>query len=170
MDGILDIIVRSLCVYLFMIAALRIFGKTQLSQLNAGDVVLLLLISNAVQNAMVGQDTSLQGGLIAATVLFVANLILRKVIFKNSKIRNFVESETVVLIKDGVLDVDSLKKQEISMAEIEECLREHGVSDIKDVKLSVLEVDGNISVISSDPSQKTHYTKYKRTKKLKKKS
>lgn len=74
-----------------MVVAIRVFGKNQLSQLNAGDVVLLLLISNAVQNAMVGPDTSLQGGIIAALVLFAANFILKRIMFKNPKFKSFLE-------------------------------------------------------------------------------
>nr|WP_317040556.1 hypothetical protein [Chryseobacterium sp. JAH] len=77
MNPILDVVVRSVCVYLFMVIAIRLFGKNQLSQLNAGDVVLLLLISNAVQNAMVGENTSLEGGIVAALVLFAANFTLK---------------------------------------------------------------------------------------------
>ena len=73
MESYLIIILRSTCIYLFMIIGIRIFGKNQLSQLNTADVILLILISNAVQNAMVGQDTSLLGGIVAATSLFILN-------------------------------------------------------------------------------------------------
>jgi uncharacterized membrane protein YcaP (DUF421 family) len=164
MEGILAIVVRSLCVYFFMIAGIRIFGKNQLSQLNTGDVILLLLISNAVQNAMVGQDTSLQGGLIAALVLFAANFILKRYIFKNKTIRDLIETEPVVLLRDGVVMEQNLKSTDISMEELQESIREHGMDDLKKVKLCVLEVDGNISVVSSDSNDKTHFTKYKRRK------
>lgn len=164
MEGILDIIVRSLCVYLFMIAGIRIFGKNQLSQLNTGDVILLLLISNAVQNAMVGENTSLQGGLVAALVLFIANYVLKKYVFKNSTIRNLIETEPVILLRDGVVMEQNLKSTDISVDELEESIREHGMDDMKKVKLCVLEVDGNISVVSSDSNNKTHFTKYKRRK------
>ena len=78
MNLYLDIILRSAAVYLFMVIALRIFGKKELSQLNTADVILILLISNSVQNAMVGSDTSLWGGLAAATVLFAINFTLKK--------------------------------------------------------------------------------------------
>ena len=78
MEDLLNIVLRSLVVYLFIVAGIRIFGKNQLSQLNAGDVVLLLLISNAVQNAMVGTNSSLEGGLLAAFVLFLTNFLLKK--------------------------------------------------------------------------------------------
>jgi uncharacterized membrane protein YcaP (DUF421 family) len=148
-----------------MVIAIRLFGKNQLSQLNAGDVVLLLLISNAVQNAMVGPDTSLQGGLIAALVLFAANFILKRLMFSNRKFETFMEEDPVILIRDGVIDQTALK---ITRDELEEAIREHGIEKIKDVKLSILEVDGNISVISEDESEKqTHYSRIKRKNKRK---
>lgn len=150
MNPFLDVALRSLAVYLFMFAAIRIFGKTQLSQLNAGDIVLLLLISNAVQNAMVGSNVSLEGGLVAAFVLFGANFIMKKVIFKNKKIKSLIESDPVTLIKNGVVDNMKMKAEDIDFDELEEAVREHGVEKIEDVKLAVLEVDGNISVISMD--------------------
>lgn len=160
----LDIGFRSLIVYLFMMIGLRVFGKNQLSQLNAGDVILLLLISNAVQNAMVGPNTSLEGGIFAATVLFVANYSIKKFMFRNEKVKVFIESEPIVLIRDGVLMETEMNKSEISRDEIEESMREHGVENINDVKLLILEVDGNISVISTDKNNQTHYSKHRRKK------
>lgn len=164
MHPLLDIALRSLSVYLFMLIGLRLFGKNQLSQLNAGDVILLLLISNAVQNAMVGPDTSLQGGIFAALVLFVANFLLKKWMFRNPAVRDFIEDDPIVLIKDGKVDQEALQRVEITMDELEESIREHGVEKLEDVRLSVLEVDGNISVVSVNPdSDTTHYTRHKKT-------
>ena len=163
MNELLDVSLRSLAVYVFMFAAIRIFGKTQLSQLNAGDIVLLLLISNAVQNAMVGSDVSLQGGLVAALVLFSANFVVKKIIFKNPKIKSLIESDPVVLVKDGIVDNVAMKKEDIDFDELEEAVREHGVEQIADVKLAVLEVDGNISVVSMDKIlSTTNFTHHKR--------
>uniref|UniRef100_UPI00162527C9 DUF421 domain-containing protein n=1 Tax=Elizabethkingia anophelis TaxID=1117645 RepID=UPI00162527C9 len=157
MNPILDIVLRSLCVYLFMVFGIRVFGKNQLSQLNAGDVVLLLLISNAVQNAMVGQDTSLQGGLIAALVLFAANFTLKRFMFRSPAFKSFMEEDPVILIKDGVVDEKALNKVKITSDELEEAVREHGVGGI-----AVLEVEGNISVVSEDnKSKQTHYSRIK---------
>ena len=151
-----------------MVIAIRLFGKNQLSQLNAGDVVLLLLISNAVQNAMVGQDTSLQGGLIAALVLFAANFIVKRLMFSNRKFESFLEEDPVILIKDGKIDEQALNKVKITKDELEEAIREHGVDGIENVKLSILEVDGNISVVSEDEKNKqTHYSRIKRKNKRK---
>ncbi|MBU8881582.1 DUF421 domain-containing protein [Kaistella sp. DKR-2] len=163
MEDLLNIVLRSLCVYLFMVAGIRIFGKNQLSQLNAGDVVLLLLISNAVQNAMVGENTSLEGGLIAASVLFLANFLLKKLMFNNPKVKSFLESDPVILIRDGKLLRENLVKAEITVDELEESIREHGVETVEEVKLSVMEVDGNISVISENETDKQiHYSRIKR--------
>lgn len=168
MDPILNVVVRSLCVYLFMVIAIRVFGKNQLSQLNAGDVVLLLLISNAVQNAMVGPDTSLQGGLIAALVLFAANFTLKRLMFANRSFSTFMEADPVILIRDGVIDQKALNDVKITRDELDEAIREHGVEKVEDVKLSVLEVDGNISVISEDEKNKqTNYSRIKRKNKRK---
>jgi len=162
-EDLLNIVLRSLCVYLFMVAGIRIFGKNQLSQLNAGDVVLLLLISNAVQNAMVGENTSLEGGLIAASVLFLANFLLKKLMFNNPKVKSFLESDPVILIRDGKLLRENLVKAEITVDELEESIREHGVETVEEVKLSVMEVDGNISVISENETDKQiHYSRIKR--------
>ncbi|WP_238640211.1 DUF421 domain-containing protein [Chryseobacterium elymi] len=91
MNPILDVIVHSLCVYLFMVITIRFFGKSQLPQLNAGGVVLLLLISNTVQSEVLGPDTSLHGGLVAVFVLFVANFILKRLMFSNHKFETCME-------------------------------------------------------------------------------
>lgn len=151
-----------------MVIAIRLFGKNQLSQLNAGDVVLLLLISNAVQNAMVGPDTSLEGGIVAALVLFAANFILKRIMFSNRSFEAFMQDEPVILIRDGIADQTALNRVKITENELEEAIREHGIEDIKNVKLSVLEVDGNISVVSQDEkSKQTHYARIKRKYKRK---
>lgn len=163
MNPFLDVALRSLAVYFFMFAAIRVFGKNQLSQLNAGDIVLLLLISNAVQNAMVGSNVSLEGGLVAALVLFGANFIVKKIIFKNPKIKSLIESDPVILIKDGVVDNVEMKNEDIGFDELEEAVREHGVEKIEEVRLAVLEVDGNISVISMDKEKsRTNFSRHKR--------
>ncbi|MCX8523448.1 DUF421 domain-containing protein [Chryseobacterium formosus] len=168
MNPILDVVLRSVCVYLFMMIAIRLFGKNQLSQLNAGDVVLLLLISNAVQNAMVGQNTSLEGGIIAALVLFIANFIVKRLMFSNKSFASLMEADPVILVKDGVEDSVALRKVKISSDELNEAIREHGVETMENVKLAILEVDGNISVVSQDKTDKqTHYSRIKRKNKRK---
>jgi len=158
MNPYLDIIIRSLSVYFFMIIALRLFGKKELSQLNTADVILILLISNAVQNAMVGSNVSLLGGLAAAMVLFTMNYILKKLMFKYKGFSDFMQQKPEILIHDGNLDFKILSKLNITSDELKEAMREHGIEFFKDVKLAMLEIDGNISIISGDRTLKqTHY-------------
>ena len=166
MNSYLDIILRSASVYLFMLIALRIFGKKELSQLNTADVILILLISNSVQNAMVGSDTSLLGGLAAAAILFVINFSLKKLKFKFPKFSDFLHEKPEILIHDGKLDFKSLSKLNITSEELQEAIREHGVEHFSDVKLAMLEIDGNISIISGEKNlRQTHYKRLKRSKK-----
>jgi uncharacterized membrane protein YcaP (DUF421 family) len=158
MNPYLDIIIRSASVYLFMVIALRVFGKKELSQLNTADVILILLISNAVQNAMVGSDTSLYGGLAAAMVLFVINYILKKLMYRFKKFNNLMQEKPEILIHKGNLDFKVLSKLNITSDELKEAMREHGIEHFADVKLAMLEIDGNISIISGDKNLKqTHY-------------
>nr|WP_294786677.1 YetF domain-containing protein [uncultured Flavobacterium sp.] len=157
----LDVVLRSTAVYFFMTIALRVFGKKELSQLNTADVILILLISNAVQNAMVGPDTSLTGGLIAASVLFVINFIIKKLTRKYKAIGDLLLDKPEVLIHDGKLDFKALSKLDISDDELKEAMREHGIEFFKNVKLAMLEIDGTISIISED-EKKLKQTHYKR--------
>lgn len=167
MNTYIDIILRSISVYFFMIIALRIFGKKELSQLNTADVILILLISNSVQNAMVGQDTSLLGGLAAATILFLINFILKKLMYKYKGFSNFMQEKPEILIHDGNLDFKSLSKLNITADELKEAMREHGIENYKDVKLAMLEIDGNISIISGNKNLKqTNYKRKIRRKKI----
>lgn len=116
-----------------MIIALRIFGKKELSQLNTADIILILLISNSVQNAMVGNDTSLSGGLTAAAVLFAFNFILKKLIYTYKPFSDFMLEKPQILIHDGNLDFKKLSKLNITSEELKEAMREHGVEYYKDV-------------------------------------
>lgn len=167
MNPYLDIVIRSAAVYLFMVIALRIFGKKELSQLNTADVILILLISNSVQNAMVGNNTTLWGGLAAATILFVINYILKKLMYKYKKFSDFMLEKPEVLIHNGSLDFKSLSKLNITSDELKEAMREHGIENFADVKLAMLEIDGNISIISGDKTLKqTHYRRRKNHKNL----
>ena len=167
MNPYLDIVIRSAAVYLFMVIALRIFGKKELSQLNTADVILILLISNSVQNAMVGNNTTLWGGLAAATILFFINYILKKLIFKFKSFSDFMLEKPEILIHNGTLDFKILSKLNITSDELKEAMREHGVEYYKDVKLAMLEIDGNISIITGDKTLKqTHYKRRKNHKNL----
>lgn len=154
----IDIVLRSSAVYFFMIIALRIFGKKELSQLNTADVILILLISNAVQNAMVGSDSTLLGGLAAALVLFVINFFLKKLMYYYKPVRDFIQEKPEILIHDGTIEFKTLAKLNITSDELREAMREHGVEYYIDVKLAMLEIDGNISIISGENQiRQTHH-------------
>ena len=158
MNQYLDIVIRSVAVYFFMIIALRIFGKKELSQLNTADVILILLISNSVQNAMVGANTSLYGGIIAAFSLFLINSIFKKVMLKSKFIKELVQDKPEVLIHNGKIEFKTLARLGITSEELEEAMREHGIEYYKDVKLAMFEIDGNISIISGNENlKKTHH-------------
>lgn len=148
--NILDIVLRTLVVYFFIVIGLRVFGKKELAQLSVIDLVLILLISNSVQNAMVGPDVTLLGGLIAAGSLFVVNYLLRNILYKNKRLDEFFEGDPLMLIYHGKPIVEHMAKAKITMSELEAAVREHGVDKVVDVDLAVLEVDGNISILSND--------------------
>ncbi|MBO9640367.1 MAG: DUF421 domain-containing protein [Siphonobacter aquaeclarae] len=155
MQDLLTITGRSVAVYLFIVLAIRLFGKKELAQLSVVDLVFILLISNSVQNAMVGPDTSLAGGLMAAVALFLTNYVLKYVLLRNEKINRLLQGEPVMLVYKGRVKQKGLSVAQISEEELLAAVREHGVEHISDVDLAVLEVDGNISVMSNDFHKKT---------------
>jgi len=156
MDSIFFIVISSLVVYLFIVAAIRVFGKRELSQLSVIDLVFILLISNSVQDAMIGGNINfLIGGLVAAGTLFVANYFMGELFFRSKRFSKLIQGEPLMLIYEGKVIDEHLKKAKISHDELESAVREHGVVDIKHVNLAVLERDGNISVLSNDFKNKT---------------
>lgn len=149
------IIFSTLVIYVFIVVAIRLFGKKELAQLSVVDMVFILLISNAVQNAMVGPDATLLGGLVAASTLFVVNYLLKYLQYRFPKFGKVVEGDAMMLIYKGKIVESHLKKAKITHDELMETVREHGVATVKEVDLAILEVDGNISVLSHEYRQKT---------------
>ena len=146
---------KSVAVYIFIVLAIRFFGKKELAQLSVIDLVFILLISNSVQNAMVGSDSSLLGGIAAALTLFIANYILKYFINRYAKFGSLLQGEKIILAHDGTVLKSGLKEAMMSEDELERAVREHGVDSVKDTNLVVLEVDGNISVLSDDYKRRT---------------
>jgi uncharacterized membrane protein YcaP (DUF421 family) len=142
------IIGSCIIIYLFIVVAIRIFGKKELSQLSVLDLVFVLLISNSVQNAMVGSDTSLSGGLVAALSLFVINYTFKWVLFKFPALNKSIQGHPIILIYKGKLIEQNLKKIQLTQMELEEAVREHGAKNISDVDQAIFEIDGNISILS----------------------
>jgi uncharacterized membrane protein YcaP (DUF421 family) len=142
-----EIIVRTVVVYAALLVGFRLTGKRQIGQMAPFDLVLILLIANAVQNAMVGPDASLGGGLIAAAVLLIGNMVLARFRERIPFLRRVVEGDPAVLIADGKVQTETLRHEEIDINELQEAMREHGLASLSDVKMAVLEVDGTISIV-----------------------
>jgi len=158
------IILSSIAVYFFIILMIRLFGKKELAQLSVFDLVFILLISNAVQNAMVLGDNTLIGGLVAAGSLFILNFILKLTQFKFPVFGKFLQGEAIMLVYQGEILTKHMEKARITKAELMEAIREHGVKSVREVDLAVLEVDGNISVITHD--FKNHSTRRRKAHKV----
>lgn len=155
MNEYLLIIITSAAVYIFIILFLRLFGKKELAQLSVFDLVFVLLISNAVQNAMVGENSTLWGGLTAAGTLFIINYIIKLILYFFPKLGTIVQGKEILLVYKGQIKNENLRKTRITIDELKEAMREHGVSEIRKIDLAVLEVDGNISIISDEFKKQT---------------
>ena len=152
---LLLIVGKSSLIYVFIVAAIRLFGKKELAQLSVIDLVFILLISNAVQNAMVGNDNTVQGGIAAALGLFLVNYIFKLLAYRFTWFNVIVQGEAIMLIYDGEMIEPNLARAKITKEEVEAAVREHGVAKCSEVNLAVLEVDGNISVVSDNYEKKS---------------
>ncbi len=155
MEGYLIIALKSIAVYVFIIVAIRVFGKKEFAQLSIIDLVFILLISNSVQNAMVGADTSLEGGLVAAFSLFLMNYVFKKISLVSKEFSKAIEGEPIMLIYQGEVKLDGLEKAQISIDQLKAVVREHGIESVELVNLAMFEVDGNISVLSDNFKKST---------------
>lgn len=141
-------LVRSVVVYLFLLVAFRLCGKRQLGQLSAFDLVVLLIISNVVQNAVIGNDNSLGGGLIGATAILLLNLVVAYVTFRSKRADRVVEHSPTVLVRHGRVLRDNLRRERLGPRDLRAALRHHGVVSIRDIRYAFLEEDGHVSVIT----------------------
>jgi len=149
-NPLLNIVARTAVIYLALLVGLRLTGKRQVGQFTPFDLLLLLLLSNAVQNAMVGPDTSVAGGLIAACTLFGANVIVAAIARGSRRAAKVVEGTATLLIRHGQVIQQNLDNEGISAEDLRRALREHGIDDVKLVRAAILEVDGSISVLRED--------------------
>ena len=144
------IFIRTAVVYLAVFLGLRVMGKRELGQMTVFDLVVILLIANAVQNAMVGPDTSLTGGVLAAFTLLVLNYAVSLLRLSSPFWGRLVEGTPTVLVQDGEFVSPHLRKEGLERSELEMAMREHGVESVRDVRLAVLETDGSISIVPQD--------------------
>ena len=156
---LLQIMLRTVVVYLVVLAGVRLSGKREVGQMTPFDLTLLLLISNSVQNAMTGPDTSLAGGVVAAVTLLVLNYLIAEVSGGNRRFRRFIQGQPSLLVHDGQVIASHMARERVSMDELQRALREHGIASYRDAALAVLEVDGSISCLKYDeikPDANTH--------------
>lgn len=145
-----EIVLRTAVIYFVVLLGVRLSGKREVGQMTPFDLTLLLLISNSVQNAMTGPDTSLIGGVAAALTLLVMNYLIAELSGANRRFRKIIEGQPTLLVHDGNVLNGHMSKEHVSMDELERALREHGINNYHDVALAVLEVDGSISCLKYD--------------------
>src|SRR5882724_9253562 len=149
---ILEKILRPVFVYVFLIVGLRLSGKRELVQLNPFDLVVLLTLSNTVQNAIIGEDNSISGGIIGATSLLVVNYLVVRFLYNHHKIEEFVEGKADVLIDSGKVNKAHLKKELISVQQLEAAARKQGFDSLGDVDKCVLEPGGTLAFLAKKPA------------------
>ncbi len=153
--SILEKIVRPLVVYLFLLIAFRVTGKRELGQMTPFDLIVLLTISNVLQNAMIGADNSLTGGLIGALTLLVANGILARLAFRFPALERLMEGEPTPLIENGQVLKDNLRREIITWSELARAIRKHDLdpqTDLPLIRHALLEEDGTVTIIHRAPS------------------
>jgi uncharacterized membrane protein YcaP (DUF421 family) len=149
--SIAEKLLRSVAVYTFLLVAFRLCGKRQLGQLSAFDLVVLLIISNVVQNAVIGNDNSLGGGLLGATTILLLNLLVAYVTFRFRRADRVIEHSPTVLVRHGRILRDNLRRERLGPRDLRAALRHHGVISIRDIRYAFLEEDGHVSVITGRP-------------------
>ncbi len=145
---VLEKIIRPIIVYFFLIIGLRLAGKRELGQLNPFDLIVLLTISNTVQNAIIGQDNSLVGGLIGAATLLVTNYLIVKLIHKNRFLERLLEGDSEFLIKKGVLQQKILDKESIDLTELEIAAHKQGFDSLGAIDTAMIDTEGNLSFVA----------------------
>ena len=163
MELLLEIVVRTAAVYLFLLVGLRLLGRGEAAQLRTIDLVLLLVLANSLQNAMVGTDTSLVGGIVAAATLLILARLLHIVEMRFPRLRRGIEGEPILLARNGRVLRRGLALANMTNSDLALAARRVGIGDIAQIKLAILEADGEVSVIggqtSKAPARRTSRTR-----------
>jgi len=156
---ILEKLARPVIVYLVLVVLLRLFGKRELAQLNPFDLVVLLSLSNTVQNAIIGDDNSVTGGVIGAFGLLAINWLVVRVLFRSPKLTRAIEGRSTVLIRDGKLDTEAMERESLTKEELISVVHKQGFSNFHAVKRCELEPNGTFYVEAFEPTiYETHHT------------
>jgi uncharacterized membrane protein YcaP (DUF421 family) len=161
---LLFIALRTTVIYAVVLLGMRLSGKREVGQMTPFDLTLLLLLSNAVQNAMTGPDTSVLGGIVAAGTLLLLNYLIAELSGGNRRFRKLVQGQPSLLVHDGQLIAAHMAREHVSLDELHQAMREHGIAALSDVALAVLEIDGSISLMKYDdikPTASTHLARRK---------
>src|SRR5437773_3690792 len=145
-------IIRPVVVYFFLIGGLRLAGKRELAQLNPFDLVVLLTLSNTVQNAIIGEDNSVTGGLIGATTLLIMNYIVIRFLYGHEKLDRLVEGDADVLVENGMVLHDRLLKELITLHELEAAAHKQGFASLDEIDRAVLDPGGTIAFFARKPT------------------
>jgi uncharacterized membrane protein YcaP (DUF421 family) len=148
---LLEKIIRPLIVYGAMLVLIRVFGKRELAQLNPYDFIVLLTLSNTVQNAIIGNDNSVSGGLIGAITLMAFNYVVVKFLYNHEKIDRLIEGDETVLVKDGRVVKDALDREFITVAELEAAAHKQGFETLDEVQRAILEPGGTLAIFGKKP-------------------
>ena len=149
---VIEKLVRTAVIYGFLLVAFRLAGKRQLGQMSPFDLIVLLVISNAVQNALIGDDNSLGGGLIGAAMLLVLNSVVAWASVRYRGFERLVENTPTILVQHGHVCADNLRRERMTLPELRAALRREGVASFADVRYAILEEDGHVSVIRRRPA------------------
>jgi len=149
---IIEKILRAVIVYFALVALVRIAGKRELAQLNPFDLVVLLTLSNTVQNAIIGDDNTVLGGIIGATTLIVVNYFVVRFLYGHERLEQFIEGNPDMLVEDGKVLHERLRKELITLPELETAAHKQGFASLADVDCAVLEPGGTISFFARKPS------------------
>lgn len=148
---VLEKILRTIIVYFFLIVGLRLAGKRELAQLNPFDLIVILLLSNTVQNAIIGDDNSVTGGLIGAGTLLAVNYLVNWFLYRHEKAQHIFEGQPEVLIEHGKIKTGKLKEEFITFEELERAAREQGYASLDEIESAILEPNGAISFVPKEP-------------------
>lgn len=158
-EPIIAKVIRTVIVYFFLLAGLRLAGKRELGQFNPFDLVVLLVLSNTLQNAIIGNDNSITGGLIGAALLLLINYAMVRYLFLHPKIDKVAEGDAVILVQSGKIVEDALKRELITRAELASAARRQGIDNLSEVQCARLEVGGALTFVLKHPSIDEYWRK-----------
>lgn len=144
-----ELVIRATCIFVFVFILMRLWGKKHMGELAAFDFIVLLFMSEAIQNSLIGDEKSIFGGMIVISTFFILNILMNKTTFRSRRMEKLLDGDAKVLIWKGKVNEQALQEEEITWQELHEAIRQQGVLKVSDVKQATLESNGHISVIEN---------------------